>query len=69
MKHYTAEELEMYRHKAMSVLSRIQCSAHLQSCPDCRKILEELKADDDFITELRKSLASYKELAEFPVKK
>lgn len=32
MKHYTKEELELYRHGQMSVLGRIACSSHLKEC-------------------------------------
>ena len=34
MKHYTEEELEMYRNAQMSVLGRIACASHLQNCTE-----------------------------------
>lgn len=63
MKHYTKEELELYRHGQMSVLGKINCASHLQECDDCRKLLEELKAEDDFVEELRSSLQIYESVA------
>lgn len=60
MKHYTKEELELYRHGQMSVLGKINCSSHLRECEECRKLLEELEAEDDFVKELRSSIQIYK---------
>ena len=59
MKHYTKEELDCYRHHEMSVLGRIQCTAHLKLCKECAKLLEELKRDDSFIAELQDSVKVY----------
>ncbi len=56
MKHYTKEELELYRHGQMSVLGRVNCASHLEACEECRNLLEELKSEDDFVEELRSSL-------------
>ena len=61
MRHYTKEELERYRHHDMSVLGRINCSAHLEECDDCAKLLLEIAQDDSFVVELRDSLRIYKE--------
>ena len=33
MKHYTKEDLELYRHHQLSILGRIACAAHLKECP------------------------------------
>ena len=67
MKHYTKEELELYRHGQMSVLGKINCASHLQDCEECRKLLEELKTEDDFVDELRSSIQIYNAvLAESP---
>ena len=63
MKHYTKEELELYRHGQMSVLGRINCSSHLQECEVCRKLLKELEAEDEFVKELRSSLQIYDALS------
>ncbi|MBR4518941.1 MAG: hypothetical protein IKO65_08075 [Victivallales bacterium] len=63
MKHYTKEELELYRHGQMSVLGRINCATHLEACEECRNLLEELKSDDDFMKELRSSLMLYESVA------
>ena len=41
MKHYTKEELELFRNGKMSLLSRISCSGHLKNCPDCAGLMEE----------------------------
>ena len=63
MAHYTKEELELYRHDRMSVLGRIVCSAHLKHCPECRKLLDELKEEDRFVDDLRNSVRLYKDLS------
>ena len=63
MRHYTKEELELYRHGQMSVLGKISCASHLRECEACRSLLEELKAEDDFVQELRSSLQTYDEIA------
>jgi anti-sigma factor RsiW len=59
MKHYSKEELELFRNGHMSVLSRIGCSAHLKTCPECAGLLEELKKEDQFLAELRTSVQLY----------
>ena len=64
MKHYTEEELEMYRNGQMSVFGRIACASHLQNCTECAKLLEDLKENDQFIAELRSSIQQYRESAQ-----
>lgn len=64
MKHYTQEELELYRNGQMSVLGRIACASHLRECPDCMKLMEELKEDDKLIASLRSSVQIYQELSQ-----
>ena len=59
MKHYSKEELELFRNGYMSVLSRIGCSAHLKNCPECAGLLDELKKEDQFLAELRTSVQFY----------
>ena len=63
MKHYTKEELELYRHGLMSVLGKNNCAAHLRECEECGKLLDELKSEDDFVEELRSSLQIYESVA------
>lgn len=63
MKHYTKEELELYRHGQMSVLGRINCSSHLLECEECQKLLKELEAEDEFVKELRSSIQIYESVA------
>ena len=63
MKHYTKEELELYRHHEMSVLRRVACSAHLKECRECAKLLQELEKDDAFVMELRDSIRMFDEAA------
>ena len=63
MKHYTKEELELFRHDQMSVLGRISCAAHLKKCPECAKLLEELDEEDRFVRDLRDSVRLYKTLS------
>ena len=43
MKHYTREELELYRNGQMSVLGRIACTSHLRECAECMKIMDECR--------------------------
>mgnify|MGYP005613331953 CR=1 FL=1 len=64
MKHYTKEELDLYRHGKMSVLSRINCTSHLKECQEYAKLLEELKEDDQLLAHLRSSVQIYKDLTE-----
>ena len=63
MKHYTKEELELFRNGQMSILGRLRCSAHLKACQECSKVMEELKEDDNLISEVRGSVQLYKELS------
>jgi hypothetical protein len=63
MKHYTKEELELFRNGQMSILGRLRCSAHLKECHECSKVMEELKEDDNLISEVRGSVQLYKELS------
>ncbi|GEM_PF-792141 len=62
MKHYTKEELECYRHHEMSVLGRINCSAHLKQCPECAKLLAELDEEDALVAELQESLLAFNQV-------
>ncbi|MCQ2352210.1 MAG: hypothetical protein MJ033_01885 [Victivallaceae bacterium] len=63
MAHYTAEELEIYRHGEMSVLGRIACAEHLKKCPQCAKLLKKLESDDHFLDALRISVKTYAQFA------
>lgn len=63
MKHYSKEELELFRNGGMSVLGRIACAAHLKECVLCAKRLELLKEDDQLIHELRESLRLFQTLS------
>ena len=64
MKHYTREELELYRNGQMSVLGRTTCTCHLKECNECMKIMEELKENDKLIANLRSSVQIYQELSQ-----
>ena len=64
MKHYTKEELDLYRNGKMSVLGKISCAAHLKSCPECATLLQELEEDDKLIAHLRASVQIYSDLSE-----
>lgn len=66
MKHYSKEELELYRNRHMSVLGRINCAAHLKTCRDCASLLRELEKEDAFVEELRESVRIYDEVAKTP---
>ena len=63
MKHYTKEELDLFRNGKMSLLGKISCSGHLKNCQECAKLLEELSQDDRFIDELRSSVLLFQELS------
>ena len=63
MKHYSKEELDMYRHGKLSVLGRIACAAHLKQCPECAAKLRELDADDELLRSLRSSLQNFRDVA------
>ena len=63
MKHYTKEELELYRHGQMSVLGRVTCASHLQKCEECRDLLKELESEDDFVKELRSSILLFESVS------
>ena len=67
-KHYTKEELELYRNKQMPLLQRISCAAHLKKCVECASLLKELEAEDAFVSELRESLKLFDELSQTGVK-
>ena len=64
MKHYTKEDLELYRNGQMSVLGRITCTSHLRECPECMKLMDELKEDDKLIANLRSSVLQFQELSQ-----
>ncbi len=59
MRHYTQDELDLFRHKEMSVLGRINCASHLKECPKCAKLLEELEENDKLLQEVRNSVQSF----------
>lgn len=59
MRHYTEDELELFRHKEMSVLGRINCASHLKECPACAKLLAELEENDELVQEVRNSMESF----------
>ena len=59
VKHYTKEDLELFRNHQMSILGRFACQAHLKECPECAALLKELSEDDDFIRQLRASARLY----------
>ena len=62
MKHYSKEELELYRNHQMSVLKRIVCAGHLNECRICSRRLKELEADDLFLNELRSSIRIFQDV-------
>lgn len=64
MKHYTQEELELYRNGQMSVLGRINCTSHLKVCKECSMLLQELLEDDRLISNLRSSVLLYQKLSQ-----
>ena len=65
-KHYSKDALDMYRHGEMSVLSRINCSSHLQQCKECSTRLAELDADEKLLSKLRASVDLFRQLSDQP---
>lgn len=63
MSHYTKEELDLYRTGKLSLLGRLNCTAHLKNCPECSRLLEELEQDDKFLKDLKESCRLFRELA------
>ena len=61
-KHYSKEELELFRNHQMSILGRLACQAHLKECSECSNLLKELFEDDVFIRQLRASALLYEEI-------
>ena len=61
-KHYTKEDLELFRNHQMSILGRLACQAHLKECPECANLMRDLYEDDDFIRQLRASARLYESL-------
>ena len=66
MRHYSKEELDLYRHGEMSVLGRIGCSSHLKECSACAALMEELQKEDALVAELQESIRLFGEVAEAP---
>lgn len=62
MKHFSKEELELYRNHQMSVLKRIVCAGHLSECRICADRLKDLDADDHFLDELRSSIRIFQSI-------
>ena len=60
-KHYTKEDLDLFRNHQMSILGHLACQAHLKECPECTSLLKELIEDDDFIRQLRDSVQTYED--------
>ncbi len=67
MKHYTKEELELYRNGKMSVLGKILCSVHLKKCKKCADLLAELTEDDLLVDQLRSSIQLWNTLSTPPI--
>ena len=63
MRHYTKEELELYRHNESSFLQKISIKRHLKKCESCTALLTELQADDHFIDDLRASVQLFRNLS------
>ncbi|MBR4674665.1 MAG: hypothetical protein IKP00_09385 [Victivallales bacterium] len=64
VKHYTKEELELYRSKEMPFISRMKCTDHLKQCVECASLLKELETEDAFVAELRESIKLFDELSQ-----
>ncbi len=64
VKHYTKEELELYRSKEMPFISRMSCATHLKECVECASLLKELEEEDAFVVELRESIRLFDELSQ-----
>lgn len=62
MKHYSELELERYLNSEMPCFSRFFCNRHLQKCPSCRVLLNDLREDRQLATEVRKSVKTLEEV-------
>ena len=62
--HYTKEKLELYRNDLMSTADHQTCKAHLNECPECARLLEELSEDDEFIRQLQTSVQVFESIDE-----
>lgn len=68
MKHYSKEELEMYRNRELGVWNQMVCKAHLKKCVECRASLQNLDKEDTLLRTLKKSVRLFNELAEIRLK-
>lgn len=64
MRHYTKEELELYRHNESSFLQKISIKRHLKKCESCASKLKELEEEDLFIDDLRASVQLFRNLSD-----
>lgn len=55
MCHCSKTELERFRNCKMSVFRRFFYRLHLARCAECRKLQEEMDADDLLLTDLRQN--------------
>lgn len=63
-KHYTKEKLELFRNHQMSTRDYQTCEAHIKTCPECARLLEELNNDDEFIRQLQISVQAFESIEE-----
>lgn len=64
MKHFTKEELELFRHNEVSFFQKILIKRHLKKCSQCTETLAQLQEEDLFIADLRDSVRLFQTLSE-----
>ncbi len=68
MKHYSKEELELYRNRELGLWNQMVCRAHLKKCTQCRTLLQRLEKDNPLLNSLKEGVRILNELADLRVK-
>ena len=69
MRHYSKEELELFRNRELSLWNQMVCRAHLKKCAGCRTLLQSLEKNNSLLSSLKESVRFLNELADLRVKK
>lgn len=68
VKHYSKEELNLYRNRELGIWNQMVCKAHLKKCAECRKVLENLEKENPLLNSLQEGVRILNELADLRVK-
>ena len=68
MKHYSKEELKLFRNRELSLWNQMVCRAHLKKCTGCRTLLQSLEKDNPLLNTLQESVRVLNELADLRIK-